>query len=204
MGRGHSSPPTLQGGSMRSSSFQVHLRAVLVIFAACFAFTLARGQNPTHVIAGIDFLDGAGAKTVAVKTVDGTVETVKFTEKTTVHGLKDAAKGADLAGKEGSHVIVHTVGEGADKAAHSVEWVGDKTVHTTEGTVEDVGKGTKTVAVKTADGTKEAFEVSEHATVDTGKAVGRYTALGAKKGEHVTVYYTEEAGKKIAHVFKHL
>jgi len=30
------------------------------------------------------------------------------------------------------------------------------------------------------------------------------TAVGAKKGEHVTVYYTEEAGKKIAHVFKHL
>jgi len=70
--------------------------------------------------------------------------------------------------------------------------------------VEDVGKGTKIVAVKTADGTKEAFEVSEHATVDTGKAVSRYSALGAKKGEHVTVYYTEEAGKKIAHVFKHL
>jgi len=82
------------------------------------------------------------------------------------------------------------------KTAHSVEWFGDKTVHTTEGTVEDVGEGTKTVAVKTADGTKEAFEVSGHATVDTGKTVGRYSALGAKKGEHVTVYYTEEAGKK--------
>src|SRR6266404_233329 len=123
MGRGHSSPPTLQGGSMRSSSFQVHLRAVLVIFAACFAFTLARGQNPTHVITG---------------------------------------------------------------------------------TVEKVDAGAKTVAVKTADGTNEAFEVSGHATVDTGKTVGRYSALGAKKGEHVTVYYTEEAGKKIAHVFKHL
>ncbi len=189
---------------MRSSFFQVQLRAVLVIFAACFAFTVARGQNPTHVITGTVEKVDAGAKTVAVKTADGTVETVKFTEKTTVHGLKDAAKGADLVGKEGGHVIVHATGEGAGKTAHSVEWLGDKTVHTTEGTVEDVGKGTKTVAVKTADGTKEAFEVSEHATVDTGKTVGRYTAVGAKKGEHVTVYYTEEAGKKIAHVFKHL
>ena len=189
---------------MRSSSFQVQVRAVLVIFAACFAFTVARGQNPTHVITGTVEKVDAGAKTVAVKTADGTVETVKFTEKTTVHGLKDAAKGADLVGKEGGHVIVHATGEGASKTAHSVEWLGDKTVHTTEGTVEDVGKGTKTVAVKTADGTKEAFEVSGHATVDTGKTVGRYSALGAKKGEHVTVYYTEEAGKKIAHVFKHL
>src|SRR5882757_6202247 len=204
MGRGHSSPPTLQGGSMRSSSFQVQLRAVLVIFAACFAFTVARGQNPTHVISGTVEKVDAGAKTVAVKTADGTVETVKFTEKTTVHGLKDAAKGADLVGKEGGHVIVHTVGEGADKTAHSVDWVGDKTVHATEVTVEAVGKGSKTVGVKTADGTKETFVVADHAVVDTGKDVTRYSIQGAKKGEHVTVYYTEEAGKKIAHVFKHL
>lgn len=70
--------------------------------------------------------------------------------------------------------------------------------------MEDVSKDSKTVAVKTADGTKESFVVAGHAVVNTGKDVTRYSAQGAKKGEHVTVYYTEEAGKKIAHVFKHL
>jgi len=189
---------------MRPRLIQASHRAVLVLLAACFAIATARADEVTHVVSGTVEKVDAGAKTVAVKTADGTVETVKFTEKTTVTGLKDGAKGADLVGKEGGHVIVHTAGEGAEKTAHSVEWFGDKTVHTTEGTVEDVGKGTKVVAVKTADGTKEAFEVSGHATVDTGKAVGRFSAIGAKKGEHVTVYYTEEAGKKIAHLFKHL
>jgi Cu/Ag efflux protein CusF len=189
---------------MQSRSLQAPLRIGLVLLAACFAIAVAHAQNPTHVITGTVEKVDTGAKTIAVKTADGTVETVKFTDKTTVHGLKDGAKGADLAGKEGGHVIVHATDEGGEKTAHSVEWFGDKTVHTTEGTVEDVGKGSKTVAVKTADGTKEAFEVSEHATVDTGKDVGRYSAVGAKKGEHVTVYYTEEAGKKVAHFFKHL
>ncbi len=189
---------------MRSRFLQAPLRVGLVLLAACFFTAVALAQNPTHLVTGTVEKVDAGAKTIAVKTADGTVETVKFTEKTTVSGLKDGAKGADLVGKEGGHVIVHATGESADKTAHSVVWFGDKTVHTTEGTVEDVGKGTKTVAVKTADGSKEAFDVSEHATVDTGKAVGRYSALGAKKGEHVTVYYTEEAGKKIAHLFKHL
>jgi len=189
---------------MQSSLLSAPFRAVLLLLAACFAVAVARAQDVTHVVSGTIEKVDAGAKTIAVKTADGTVETVKFTGKTTVEGLKGAATGADLIGKEGGHIIVHATGEGAQKTAHSVVWVGDKTVHTAEGTVEDVGKGTKTVAVKTADGTKEAFEVSGHATVDTGKDVGRYSALGAKKGEHVTVYYTEEAGKKIAHVFKHL
>jgi hypothetical protein len=189
---------------MQSRLLQARLRVVPMLLAACFAIAVARAQNPAHVITGTVEKVDAGAKTIAVKTADGTVETVKFTEKTTVTGLKDGAKGADLVGKEGGHVIVHSTVEGTEKTAHSVEWFGDKTVHTTEGTVEDVGKGTKVVAVKTADGTKEAFEVAGHATVDTGKTVGRYSAIGAKKGEHVTVYYTEEAGKKIAHFFKHL
>ncbi|HET8924776.1 MAG TPA: hypothetical protein VFN26_17480 [Candidatus Acidoferrum sp.] len=189
---------------MSNRSFKLGFQVVLALAAIfCFAASQAAAQSSNVVTGTIEKVD-SGAKTIAVKTADGTVQTVKFTEKTTVNGLKDGAKGADLVGKEGGHVIVHTVGEGADKSAHSVEWVGDKTVHVTEGTVEDVGKGTKTVAVKTADGAKETFVVADHATVSTGKGVAHYSAEGAKKGEHVTVYYTEAAGKKIAHVFKHL
>jgi hypothetical protein len=189
---------------MSSSPFKVGIQVVLALVVLCCVGASQGAETSSNVITGTIEKVDSGAKTIAVKTADGTVETVKFSEKTTVHGLKDAGKGADLAGKEGGHVIVHTTGEGADKTAHSVEWVGDKTVHTAEGTVEDVGKGSKIVAVKTADGTKETFVVADHATVDTGKDVARYSARGAKKGEHVTVYYTEEAGKKIAHVFKHL
>ena len=189
---------------MSSHLFRAGSQMVLALAAICCIAAAQSDQASTNVITGTIEKVDSGAKTIAVKTADGTVETVKFTDNTTVHGLKDAAKGGDLVGKEGDHVIVHTVGEGADKTAHSVEWVGDKTVHTTEGTVEDVGKDSKTIAVKTADGTKQTFVVADHAVVNSGKDVSRYSVRGAKKGEHVTVYYTEEAGKKIAHVFKHL
>jgi len=142
-------------------------------------------------------------RTIAVKTVDGTVETVKFTDKTTVHGLKDAAKGADLAGKEGSHVIVHTVGEGADKRhirsngsairqSIRLRYCGGR------------GQSFKDRCRKDRRWHQGILRRRDHAVVNTGKDVARYSARGAKKGEHVTVYYTEEAGKKVAHVFKHL
>lgn len=189
---------------MSSNLFRTRFQVAFALAALCCVAAARGDQASTNVITGtIEKVDSEG-KTVAVKTADGTVETAKFTEKTTVHGLKGAAKGGDLAGKEGGHVIVHTVGEGADKTAHSVEWVGDKTVHTTEGTVQDVAEGSKTIAVKTADGTKQTFVVADHAVVNSGKDISIYSVRGAKKGEHVTVYYTEEAGKKVAHVFKHL
>ncbi len=188
---------------MLSTRFQVGLQAVLVLAAMCFVAASFAAQTSGNVFAGtLDKVD-SGTKTIAVKSANGTVKTVKFTDKTTVDGLKDGAKGTDLAGREGGHVIVHSVGTGADETAHSVEWVGDKSVHTFEGTVDDAGKGSKTVAVKTADGTKETFVVADHATVSAGKDVVRYSERGTEKGEHVTVYYTEEAGKKVAHVFRH-
>jgi len=189
--------------SSHSVSARLGIFTALAALALCLAVTTARAGVTGVVTGTLTKVDAAG-KTVAVKTADGTIETVKFTEKTTVHGIKGVAKGADLAGKEGGHVIVHTAGEGADKTAHSIVWVGDKTVKTADVTVDDVGKGTRTVAVKTADGTKDTYVVSEHATVDAGKDVGKYSVVGVKKGEHVTVYYTEAGGKKIIHAFEHL
>ena len=52
--------------------------------------------------------------------------------------------------------------------------------------------------VKTADGTEQAFKLTDHATVDAAKDVGK----GTEKSAKVTVYYTESAGKKIAHFFE--
>jgi hypothetical protein len=60
-----------------------------------------------------------------------------------------------------------------------------------------VDHGTKTVVVKSADGTEKAFDYTGTAGKDMGEAVG----AGTEKGAKVTVYYTEESGKKIAHFF---
>ena len=188
---------------MSPSSIQSSLRTVLPLLLLSFVFAApcARADN---VVAGTLEKVDTGAKTVTVKTADGTEDVVKFTGKTTASGAKSVAHVADLVSKEGGHVIIHCTTEGTDKVAHSIHYVGDKTVHATKGTVEDIGQGGKTVTIKTADGTEKTFDVAGHATVDAGKDVGLYTAEGVKKGAHVTVYSTEETGKSIAHVFSHL
>lgn len=59
------------------------------------------------------------------------------------------------------------------------------------------------VIVKAADGTahplrQEIYRLSDNAATDAGKDV----AEGTDKSAKVTVYYSEEGGKKIAHFFQ--
>jgi hypothetical protein len=188
---------------MPSSSVRSGLRSALPLLLLSLAFAVPSAHADNVITGTLEKVD-TGAKTITVKTADGTEEVVKYTGKTTADGAKSVAHAADLVGKEGGHVIIHCTTVGTDKVAHSIHYVGDKTVHATEGTVEDIGKDGKTITIKTADGTEKVFDVSGHATMDAGKDVGVYTADGVKKGAHVTVYSTEEAGKSIAHVFSHL
>jgi hypothetical protein len=145
----------------------------------------------------------AGAKTIAVKTVDGTEHTFHFVDKTTVHGAHATAAGAKDAFHgitEGSEVVAHYTAKGAEETAVEVDKVGKGGMHAVEGTVTHVSEDGKTVVVKAADGTEDSFRVAGRDTVVSAKDIGK----GTEKGGKVTVYYTEGAGKKVAHFFEKL
>ncbi len=92
--------------------------------------------------------------------------------------------------------------------AAAIAWQGalaDDLVHDISGVVKKVDKGTKTVVVKTADGTEHTFKYTEKTTVEGAKDVGKgtdkaaaETYLTAKKGAKVTVHYTEKGTEKTA------
>jgi hypothetical protein len=130
-------------------------------------------------------------KTIVVKTADGTEHTIKVTDAATVKGTKEGFDGL----KDGSEVVVRTTGKGVDETAVDVGKVGKDGLKSTKGTIEKFDKDTKTIVVKSADGTEKTFELTGKALDDAGKA----TASGVTKGAKVTVYYTEEGGKKVAH-----
>lgn len=130
-------------------------------------------------------------KTIVVKTADGTEHTIKVTDQATVKGTKEGFDGL----KEGTEVVARTTGKGVDESAMEVGKVSKDGFKATKGTVTKFDKDTKTIAVKTADGTEKTFELTDDAVKDAGKATGK----GVEKGAKVTVYYTEEGGKKTAH-----
>jgi cytoskeletal protein RodZ len=158
-------------------------------------------SNPVeHAIVGtVESVDNA-AKTVSIKTADGTVKVVKVSEKTTVEGMKAGANYTALGAEKGAHIVVKYSGDGADATVTGIKYLGKGTVRVSEGTVTKVDDAAKTVTVKTASGAEEVYSWSEKGTVETGKGIAKGTTQGAK----VSVYYTEEGGKKVAHFFKHL
>jgi hypothetical protein len=143
----------------------------------------------------------AGTKTVVVKTADGTEHTLHVVKKTTVHGwdaTETGAKDGMHGVKEGGTVVVHYTVKGTEKTAQEMDRIGEGGLKVTEGTVSKIDRGGKVLAVKTADGAEATFKITDHAVVDAGKDVGK----GVEKASKVTVYYTEEGGKKVVHFFK--
>jgi hypothetical protein len=67
-------------------------------------------------------------------------------------------------------------------------------VHIVKGTVKSVGKASKTMLVKTADGTEHTIKWTDKTTMEGGKDAGEDVSEGSK----VTVKYTEKAGEKTA------
>jgi|SRR5580704_1777405 hypothetical protein len=179
-----------------------YLSRVLLI-AALIVLPLRAADDVVSAVHGTITKTDAATKTIVVKTKDGTEHTIHFVGKTTVKGgdmTADAGKDTFHGLKEGSEVVVHYTAKGTDKTAVEVDHVGKDGMKAVEGTVTKVGEGGKTISVKTADGTVHVFDVTGHdtkvAAVDTGKA--------ADKTGKVTVYYTEEGGKKVAHFFEKL
>jgi VCBS repeat-containing protein len=106
------------------SKWRAMLLSLLFVVAATFAWQSAVAQDLFHDISGVVKKVDKSTKTIVVKTADGTEHTIKYTEKTTVEGAKDAEKGSAetyLAGKKGAKVTVHYTEKGTEKTAVGVK-----------------------------------------------------------------------------------
>lgn len=181
---------------------------VLLILCVITALGYA-DTDVVHAVSGAMSKIDKDAKTIAVKTADGTEHVFHYSEKTTVRAARGTAKGVKtgavdtyFAGKEGTHVVVRYTEKGADKTAASVDDFGKDTMKVSEGTVTKVDKAAHTVSVKTEDGAETTYDWGKDATIDTEHGVVKSSQFVAKEGDKVVVHYTEDAGKKVVHFFK--
>jgi hypothetical protein len=163
-----------------------------------FSISVCLAAEVTIAVHGTVTKVDEAAKTIVVKTKEGVEHTVHFVDATAVHGLEVGAKDTFKGVKEGTEVVVHYTVTGAEKTAMEVDRVGKGGMKSTEVVAGDIDKGGKSIAVKAKDGTIETFKIADHATEDAGKDIVK----GSEKAAKVTVYYTEEGGKKVVHFFE--
>ncbi len=193
--------------SVRNATFAF----LLLALASAFGQDVAKGGDVVHAVAGVITKIDAAAKTIALKTADGTEHVFKYTERTTVHAakkggeeVKAGAVDTYMAGKEGTHAVIRYTGEGGEKTATHIEDLGKASLQVSEGTITHIDKAARTVTIRTEDGTEDTYHVAQHATIDTAHGITKNSELVGKEGEKVTVHYTEETGEKIVHLFKHV
>jgi hypothetical protein len=174
---------------------------VRAIALAVLASAFCMAQDVVEAVHGIVTKIDLASKTMVVKTKDGVEHTFHYVDKTVVKGA-DAAAAAAKEGfkgvKEGSEVVVQTAKKGSVDTADRIDVLSKDTARTVNGTLMKVGKGGKDLTIKTADGTQETFKTAGKGIADTAEELSKKTQQGAK----ITVIYTEDAGKKIAHFFE--
>jgi hypothetical protein len=176
------------------------LRFLAIVALLIFS---VHAQDVANAIHGTITKLDSSTKTMVVTTKDGAAHTVHFVDKTAVFGADKTAAGAKDAFKglsEGSDVVVHYTKKGTDQTATEVDKVGKDGLKSMDGTVSKVGKDGKTVVVKSADGTEHSFDVAGRDSSDAAKDIGK----SADKTGKVTVYYSEQGGKKVVHFFEKL
>jgi hypothetical protein len=173
---------------------------IALAFLSASSVAVCAAQDAVSAVEGTVKKVDASTKTMAVETGDGADHTFHYVGQTVVDGTKatDQATihGVDKIG-QGTKVVAHYTTAGGKDTVMEIDRVGDDGLKRSTGTIDQLDRGGKKLVLKADDGTKTSFRLSDHAAVDSGKDIGK----SSEKSAHVTVYYTEEAGKKVAHFF---
>lgn len=187
------------------SAWVTTIVSLAVCLSCCIAVRGAAAVGRQHhaLVGELEKVD-TEAKKITVRTADGTEHAFSYGERTILHGLTATARASDLAGKEGSRVVVHYSGVAGRETADHIDVFGQDTLKTTEGTLTHVDNASHTIVVKTSDGVDETYDLGRDTAIDTKDGLLDAAHFTGKEGDHVIVYHSEEGGRKVVHLLKRL
>ena len=173
----------------------------LGIVAVCTAPALyAQAPPAIHGVTGTMATEGTikdehkAANKIVVETKDGVEHVYDAAKDLLVHGGKNGL--SDL--KPGTTVVVHYTADTTGEFAHEIDRVGANGLSVTEGIVTTIDRGKKEITIRYDNGATETLKLTDRAAVDAGS-----TFTNAPAGTtRIVVYYSDEAGRKIAHYFR--
>jgi hypothetical protein len=137
------------------------------------------------------------ANVVVVTTMDGMEHVYHFTKDLIVHGGKKPGVEALEAMRPGTTVVIHQRVGGAPASVEEIDVIGDEGLQTTEGIVTDIDRRKNEITIRYNNGKTETLRMTTRAAAETQTGIDQ--SAGAAT---VVIYYSDEAGHKVAHYFK--
>jgi hypothetical protein len=142
------------------------------------------------------------AKTITIKSEDGTEHTLQIEARTKFHGVHGTSRNtADtIRGlKPGTQVAVHYTAAGTIENAIEIDNIGPDGLKSMEATITHIDRGEKSLTVQTADGSNQTFHISD----STARYAAEQCDQGTASSLKVTLYYSgHKEGHAVAHYFK--
>jgi len=138
------------------------------------------------------------ANVVIVTTMDGVEHVYHFTKDLIIHGGKTPGVDALEGLREGTTVVIHEGKGGSQASAEEIDLLGDGGLKIAEGIVTNIDRRKKEITIRYNNGKAETLQMTTRAATESRADVDE-----AKGGAtRIVVYYSDEAGHKIAHYFR--
>jgi Cu/Ag efflux protein CusF len=173
-----------------------HFIAIAILLTLSFA---TGAQEPRHGIrtGTIQQVD-EHAKTITIKSEDGTEHTLQIEARTKFHGVHGTSRNTidALRGlKPGTQVAAHYTAEDAVE----IDNIGPDGLKSMEATITHIDRGEKSLTVQSADGSNQTFHMSDSTARYAAEQFDQNSASPLK----VILYYSgHKDGHPVAHYFK--
>jgi hypothetical protein len=137
-----------------------------------------------------------GVNRLVVTTLDGAEHVYHFAKGLVVHGGSGSGLEALEGVRPGAMVVVHYRIEGAEASVEEIDRVADEGLKVTEGVVVKLNRRRREITLKYGDGSTETLRLTDRAAGEPADGIS------AADSTRVTVYYSDETGRKVAHYFR--
>lgn len=179
------------------------MKACLVVCCLSVAPLQGIAQETVHALAGTLTAIDAAAKTITVKTDDGSEGLFKDDTDSKVKiefdkNLRAQTTAADAFAGTGVRVIVYYFGVGNVRTAVALENLGSGPFVKSSGTVLRFDRHKHELTIETNAGSKEVFEISPKTVAETSFGVAEGEKVDLSKGENVRVTASPAGGGQAA------
>ena len=136
------------------------------------------------------------ANVVVITTMDGMEHVYHFTKDLIVHGGKKPGVDALEGLRAGTTVVIHHTA-GSQASIEEIDVLGDEGLKSTEGMVTNIDRRKNEITIRYNNGKTETLQMTSRAAAETEAGIDE-----SAEEARVVVYYSDEAGHKIAHYFK--